>query len=184
MIRVLVALVLAALVAPSAWADKFDSAAWFDAARDGDVAALTTLAGKRPAAVIETVDDSGYSALILAAYHDEDAAVAWLVAHGASTCATDKRGYTALMGAVFRGHERIIDRLAAKPCGADYVTASGQTPLMLAALFGRTEVVTKLLAAGADPKRADGNGYTARSLATAQGNTAIVTLLDRALAKK
>ena len=180
--RAVALLVVVALASTAAAEGK--QTAWFDAAREGNVAALKAAAGKRPAAVIDTVDASGYSALILAAYHDGDAAVAWLVARGANTCVADKRGYTALMGAVFRGHDRIVDRLAKLPCGADHVTASGQTPLMLAALFGRADAVTKLLAAGADPTRADANGFTARSLASGQSNDEIVALLDRALAKK
>lgn len=156
--------------------------AWFDAARDGDVGALAKL--RKAKVAVDAIDDSGYSALVLAAYHDRGAAVTWLLARGADPCVADKRGYTALMGAVFRGHGEVVGLLAAKPCGADHVTPAGQTPLMLAALFGRAELVKALLASGADPARADGDGRTARSLADGQGLTEIVALLDAALAAK
>lgn len=181
MSRAAIMVVVVGLLAGTASADPQP---WFDAARDGDVAALKTIAGHRVKQVVNAVDDSGYSALILAAYHDQLPTVRWLVAHGASTCVADHRGFTALMGAVFRGHDRIVAVLAGKPCGADHVTAVGQTPLMLAALFGRAGLVRRLLDAGADPSRRDGNGSDARALAAAQGNDEIVTLLDAAAAAR
>ncbi len=156
------------------------AATWFDAARAGDVAGLKRLVRKHPRLAVDATDDAGYSALVLAAYHDRTAVVRWLLGRGADPCVSDRRGYTALMGAVFRGHGTVVRALAAGPCGADHVTAVGQTPLMLAALFGRTELVSTLLAAGADPRRTDGRGGSARSLAEGQGHVEIVALLDAA----
>lgn len=163
-------------------------ATWFEAARQGDLAALRRALpaaskpsrGKAPSAAgpIDAADASGYTALILAAYHDHREVVRWLLARGANTCAADRRGFTALMGATFRGHAKVVDLLTTRPCGADHVTASGQTPLMLAALFGRTEIARALLAAGADPSRQDGLGNQARSLAEGQGNAEMIKLLD------
>jgi uncharacterized protein len=155
-------------------------AAWFEAARDGDVAVLRSLAAGQPG-LVDSADGDGYTALILASYHDRRAAVTWLVNAKASTCRTDARGYTALMGAVFRGHAAIVAVLSRRSCGADFVTGAGQTPLMLAALFGRTEIARRLLAAGADPRRRDALDNDARSLAAGQGNTALVAILDDAL---
>ena len=162
-------------------AEPVAPAAWFDAARDGDLAQLRKLAGPRPAALVDRANADGYTALILASYHDRRDTVAWLLRVHASTCLTDARGYTALMGAVFRGHTAIVEALARRPCGADFVTTAGQTPLMLAALFGRTDIARSLLAAGADPRRRDAMSHDARSLAAGQGNDALVALLDEAV---
>ena len=175
-----VALAAVALASRPARAEPVP-AAWFDAARDGDLATIRKLAGARPAALVDDADANGYTALILASYHDRRAVVAWLLTARASSCQTDKRGYTALMGAVFRGHSAIVTALARRPCGADFVTASGQTPLMLAAMLGRLDIVKQLLAAGADPRRRDSLDNDARSLAVAQGHQAIVAVLDDAL---
>lgn len=157
-------------------------AAWFEAARQGEVAALRRAVARLPkaklAAALDRADASGYTALILAVYHDHGEAARWLLARGASTCAVDRRGFTALMGAVFRGHAALVDLLSTRPCGADHVTPAGQTPLMLAALFGRTEIARALLRAGADPSHRDELGNDARSLADGQGHAEIVRLID------
>lgn len=64
---------------------------------------------------LNTVDDKGYTALILAAYHGQGPAVEQLLAAGADACVQDKRGNTALMGAIFKGELSIARRLLAPP---------------------------------------------------------------------
>src|SRR3546814_10603225 len=78
---------------------------YFDAARQGDGPMLETFieAGYS----LNTQDEKGYTALILAAYHGHGAAVERLLAAGADACIQDNRGNTALMGAIFKGQVQI-----------------------------------------------------------------------------
>lgn len=84
---------------------------YFDAARRGDVEMLNTFIDSGYS--LNTQDEKGYTALILAAYHGESAYVDRLLAAGADACVQDKRGNTALMGAIFKGELKIAQRLLA-----------------------------------------------------------------------
>lgn len=120
----------------------------FTAARAGDTAMLKEFieAGYD----LNTADDKGYTALILAAYNGHLPAVEQLIAAGADPCAQDKRGNTALMGAIFKGELRIAKRLLDSDCSPDQINHAGQTPAMYAALFQRTDILNALKEQGAD----------------------------------
>jgi hypothetical protein len=68
---------------------------YFDAARTGSTDRLGAFIEAHYD--LDTRDESGYTALILAAYHGQKAAVEQLLAAGANPCSQDKRGNTALM---------------------------------------------------------------------------------------
>lgn len=119
---------------------------------------------------LETADDKGYTALILAAYHGHRDSVERLLAAGADPCAQDKRGNTALMGAIFKGEARIARRLMQAPCNPDQRNAAGQTAAMYAALFQRTELLAELREQGADEQLEDILGNSAQSLARGELN--------------
>jgi ankyrin repeat protein len=73
---------------------------YFDAARSGNTSMLREFSAA--GYDLNTRDEKGYTALILAAYHGQAAAVKLLLDAGADPCAEDKRGNTALMGAILR----------------------------------------------------------------------------------
>jgi hypothetical protein len=135
---------------------------YFDAARRGDVAMLKEFVASRYD--LQTRDDKGYTALILAAYHGHEPAVRLLLDAGADPCAEDKRGNTALMGAIFKGEFAISRLLMKASCDPNHRNRAGQTPAMYAALFGRVEVLHALSEKGADLKATDGEGNSAESL--------------------
>ncbi|MBC2655779.1 ankyrin repeat domain-containing protein [Pseudomonas sp. MSSRFD41] len=143
---------------------------YFDAARRGDIEILDTFieAGYS----LDTRDEKGYTALILAAYHGHGAAVERLLAAGADACAQDERGNTALMGAIFKGEVRIARRLMAADCSPDQRNAAGQTAAMYAGLFKRTELLQALAAKGADLEAEDPLGNSPTRLASGQIRTA------------
>lgn len=135
---------------------------FFDAAREGRQDMLTEFIGAHYD--LDTRDEKGYTALILAAYHGHRAAVEQLLAAGADPCAQDKRGNTALMGAVFKGELAIARRLMQAECAPDQRNNAGQTAAMYAALFQRKEILDALAAKGADLNARDAHGNSASKL--------------------
>lgn len=129
---------------------------FFDAARNGHRPMLAEFIGA--GYDLNSRDDKGYTALILAAYHGQRAAVEQLLTAGADPCAQDKRGNTALMGAIFKGELAIARRLMQADCAPDQRNNAGQTAAMYAALFQRQEILDGLAAKGADLKLKDAQG--------------------------
>ena len=145
-------------------------ALYFDAARAGSTDRLGAFIDANYD--LDTRDDSGYTALILAAYHGQQAAVEQLLSAGANPCSQDKRGNTALMGAIFKGELSIAQRLLAADCAPDERNHSGQTAAMYAALFQRKDILDALAAKGADLDARDALGNNARSLQQGHFNPA------------
>ena len=143
---------------------------YFDAARRGDVEVLDTFIEARYP--LDTQDEKGYTALILAAYHGQAPAMERLLAAGADACAQDKRGNTALMGAIFKGELQIARRLLAADCSPDQRNGAGQTAAMYAGLFQRQELLEALAAKGADLNAEDPLGNSATRLASGEIRTA------------
>ena len=139
---------------------------YFDAARRGDVPMLETFieAGYS----LDTRDNKGYTALILAAYHGQSAAVDRLLAAGADACAQDLRGNTALMGAIFKGEVEVARTLLAANCSPDQRNGAGQTAAMYAGLFKRVELLDALKAKGADLYAEDLLGNSAARLVSGE----------------
>lgn len=135
---------------------------FFDAAREGHREMLAEFIDARYD--LDTRDDKGYTALILAAYHGHRAAVEQLLVAGADPCAQDKRGNTALMGAIFKGELGIARRLMQADCAPDQRNNAGQTAAMYAALFQRKEILDALAAKGADLQARDALGNSAEQL--------------------
>ena len=145
---------------------------YFDAARTGSTDRLGAFIEAHYD--LDTRDESGYTALILAAYHGQKAAVEQLLVAGANPCSQDKRGNTALMGAIFKGEVSIAHRLLAADCATDERNNSGQTAAMYAALFQRKDILDALAAKGADLDARDDRGNDARSLGEGRFSSAPV----------
>ncbi|MFT4246475.1 MAG: ankyrin repeat domain-containing protein [Pseudomonas sp.] len=143
---------------------------FFDAARAGRQDMLAEFIGAHYD--LNTRDEKGYTALILAAYHGHRAAVEQLLAAGADPCAQDRRGNTALMGAVFKGELAIARRLMQADCAPDQRNNAGQTAAMYAALFQRKDILDALAAKGADLKARDAQGNSAEQLQRGEFATA------------
>jgi hypothetical protein len=142
---------------------------YFDAARRGDLDMLNTFIDAGYS--LNSQDDKGYTALILAAYHGQGPFVERLLSAGADACVQDKRGNTALMGAIFKGELNIARRLLATACNADQRNGAGQTAAMYAGLFKRLELLDELKAKGADLNAEDPIGNSASRLASGEIRT-------------
>jgi len=125
---------------------------------------------------VELRDSHGYTALILAAYDEQPAAVDLLLEKHADHCAADLKGNTALMGVAFKGELAIAERLVGR-CDVNTGNHEGQTAVMMAALFGHADIIRLLAKHGADLRAKDASGNTADGLARQQGNAEMLALL-------
>ncbi|GAB3050809.1 ankyrin repeat domain-containing protein [Acinetobacter apis] len=135
---------------------------YFDAARTGNTKMLNEFiqAGYN----LNSQDEKGYTALILAAYHGHKAMVDQLLKAGANACVQDKTGNTALMGAIFKGELKIAKTLMQTECSPDQKNNAGQTASMYAALFQRKEVLDSLVKQGANTQLKDARGNSVDNL--------------------
>jgi ankyrin repeat protein len=150
---------------------------WFDAARLGRVDILQALV--TAGYPIDATTSQGYTALILAAYRHQHAALDYLLRAGVNPCLGDRHGNTALMGAIFKGDTATAERLMNTRCPIDEANNAGETALSFAALFGRLDLLPSLVARGANPDHADALGRTALQTAMLQGNASVVAALEK-----
>ncbi|MEA3109157.1 MAG: uncharacterized protein QOI88_3762 [Gammaproteobacteria bacterium] len=150
---------------------------WFDAARVGRVDILGALYEAHYP--LDAKTHAGYTALILAAYDEQPAALDYLLQAGADPCVGDRNGNTALMGALYKGELPIARRLLKTRCPIDQMNNAGETALSFAALFGRLEILPELVARGADPNHVDARGDTPLVIARTQGNAEAAAALRK-----
>jgi ankyrin repeat protein len=151
---------------------------WFDAARVGRIDILRGLldAGYP----IDAADSHGYTAVILAAYDGQPAALDFLLSAGANACLGDRHGNTALMGTLFKGESAIARHLIEAHCPIDQTNGAGETALDFATLFNRMDLMPVLVKHGADPNHVDGRGQSLLQLALTHDNVAAADALRQA----
>jgi uncharacterized protein len=93
---------------------------------------------------IDECDNRGYSALMLAGYCGNLAAVELLLARGADPNTADLFGNTVLMGAAYKGFAKIAQRLLAAGADLDATNVGGLDARGFALSYGRAEVLTVL----------------------------------------
>jgi uncharacterized protein len=93
---------------------------------------------------IDERDTRGYSALMLAAYCGNLAAVELLLARGADPNTTDLFGNTVLMGAAYKGFAKIAQRLLSAGADLDATNVGGLDARGFALTYERPEVLTVL----------------------------------------
>ncbi|VWD16550.1 ankyrin repeat domain-containing protein [Burkholderia contaminans] len=155
---------------------------WFDAARVGRVDILRALhdAGYP----VDATDSHGFTAVILASYDGQPAALDYLLSAGANACAGDRHGNTALMGALFKNEPDIARRLIDTQCPIDQTNGAGETALGFATLFNRFDLIPLLVARGANPNHVDRRGQSLLQLARSHDNTEAVDALRHAGARQ
>jgi ankyrin repeat protein len=149
------------------------------AVREGSMNVLQVFLA-HPGTDIDARAANGNTALMLAAYKGNAAAVEALLARGA---AVNQPGWTALHYAAASGNEDILRRLLASGARVDAVSpaASGAyTPLMMAAREGQDGAGLILIGAGADRRRKNSEGLDAIELAERAGKPRVARALERA----
>lgn len=100
---------------------------------------------------IDSVNENGETALALAAWRGQKAAVAWLLERGARINA-GPRQWSALHYAVFAGHEEMAGMLIERGADINALSTNGSSVLMMAVYEGREALARKLIELGADRK--------------------------------
>jgi ankyrin repeat protein len=151
-----------------------------DALWRGDTAAIKrVLAAGAP---VDSVDESGSSALMYAALYSDVSTMRLLLDRGANPNIADKAGATALMWAI--SDPAKVRLLIERGANVNAVASlTGRTPLLIAAgRPGSAATVRMLLEKGADPKNRDKKGETTLTRASFSGDPEILRLLaDRGL---
>ncbi len=142
---------------------------------DGVIAEL--IADKR--LKLEQTAPNGNTALMMAAFKRNKAAVLALLARGAIVT---RPGWTALHYAAASGDRGIAAILLDKHAYIDAESPSQLTPLMIAAREGQLEVAQLLLQEGADARLRNNEKLTATQIATRAGHDQIASVIDRHLA--
>ncbi|MEL0640752.1 ankyrin repeat domain-containing protein [Pseudoalteromonas aliena] len=115
---------------------------YFAAARTNDTAVITQFVDA--GIPINSFNNKGYTALMIATYHGNKSTVNTLLQLGANACLEDNRGNTALMAAIFRGEFSIAKTLVSLDCDNDHQNKAGQTAELFAQTFGQQKVLDLL----------------------------------------
>jgi hypothetical protein len=123
---------------------QYDSilAYYFAAARTDDTAVITQFVDA--GIPINSYNNKGYTALMIATYHGNKNTVNTLLQLGANACLEDNRGNTALMAAIFRGEFSIAKTLVGLDCDNAHQNKAGQTAEQFAQRFGQQKVLDLL----------------------------------------
>jgi len=148
-----------------------------DIAMKGDMDSLRTLVKQHPGDVNAPLPDGG-TALLWAAYWNDEGAVKALLAAGANPGTPNRYGVTPLAQASTNGNAHIVEALLKAGADANTFQAEGQTALMSAARSGSAEAVKILLDHGAEVNaRESWRGQTALMWAVAENHPAVVQVL-------
>lgn len=138
---------------------------------------VITLISKNPE-LIDQISASGYTPLMLSAYHNQYAITEILLEKGAKVNISSKYG-SALMAAVVKGNKKIVKLLLDYKADPNTTDENKNTALLFSALFNQTEIADYLLAAGANPDHKDIRGNKALDYAIIKQNEALIKLLNQ-----
>jgi uncharacterized protein len=169
-------LCIAALFAATAFAATGAQVRLADVAMKGDMEGVRSLIKQH--VDVNAPQADGATALLWAAYWNDEKTVEALVAAGASVNATNRYGVTALSQACVNGNAAMVETLLKAGADANTFQAEGQTALMTAARSGSVEAAKALLDHGAEVNAKESwRGQTALMWAAAENHPAVVQLL-------
>ncbi|UMQ44083.1 ankyrin repeat domain-containing protein [Chryseobacterium sp. Y16C] len=147
----------------------------FDIARSGTVAEVQELMKKNPD-IINTINENGFSPLILACYRGNNAVAEFLIDHVKDVNYGSTQG-SALTAAVFKSNKQLTQKLLEKRANPNLADTNGTTPLIYAVQLQDKDLVAILLKNKANKELADKQGKTAFEYAIFSKNHEIINLL-------
>jgi ankyrin repeat protein len=126
---------------------------------------------------LESIDEKGRTALLLASENGDEDIIRLLLEGGADIERKDEYGWTPLSLAVRNRDMRIMKLLLEKGANIESKVMRGWTPLSFAIKDACQEVIKLLLEKGADLEPKDQHGRTPLSLAAENGDEATIKLL-------
>lgn len=147
----------------------------FDVARSGTVDEMKALE-QNDKNIINTLNSSGYSTLILAVYRG-NIPVAEYLASKVNNVNHNSGNGTALAAAALKGNAQMVKLLLENKANPDLADGTGMTPLLYAAQFDNKEIITLLLKFKANKALANGEGKSAMDYAVFNKNQDIINLL-------
>jgi ankyrin repeat protein len=147
----------------------------FEIARTGTVEDVKKAIKQNPD-IINSVNNEGYSPLILASYRGNVQVVKFLTKNVENINSPSPMG-TPLMAATVKGNEEIVLALLENNADPNLTDSNGTTALIYAVQFNKGSVVKLLLNYKADKSRIDNKGKTAFEYAVFSGNNEIINLL-------
>jgi ankyrin repeat protein len=158
-------------------ASPLDAQSVFDAAREGDLEAVTALVTADPERVRET-GDSDRTALHVAAAYGHDSVVMFLLDSGADIDAREEDGETPLHYATWRSRLETGRLLIERGADIEIRNNWGRTPLLIVAReTGNVDMAGMLIEAGAEVNLRDEGGESPLDLAAWRGFRDLVNLL-------
>lgn len=146
----------------------------FDVARKGTVAEVEEIMKKNPD-TINSLNEQGYSPLILACYRGNIDVAKFLIKEVKNINGDSSMG-TSLMAAVVKGNIEIVQILLDNKANPNLADANGTTALIYAVQFNNSAIVKLLLDYKADKSKIDNKGKTAFEYAAFSNNDEIINL--------
>lgn len=147
----------------------------FDVARSGTVQEMESLMKQNPD-VINSVNQMGFSPLILACYRGNVEVAKYLIDKTKDLNYNSPEG-TALSSLCINYNKELVERLLAKNADPNIQDSHGNTPLLWAVKRNNLELVSLLLKHKADINMKDSVGISAFEYAIKSNNNELINLL-------
>ena len=139
---------------------------FIEAVKKSDGGKAMDLLATQPAGFINTKDNDGNTALIIALNRSDEDWTGFLLNKGADPNLAGKNGDTPLIVASRVGFEPAVEWLISRGARVDGTNRMGETPLIIAVQQRNMAIIRVLLNQGADPDKTDhAAGYSARDYA-------------------
>ncbi|MET0758889.1 MAG: ankyrin repeat domain-containing protein [Flavobacterium sp.] len=147
----------------------------FDVARKGTVEEVKTIMKQNPDA-INSINDAGYSPLILACYKGNVAVASFLIKKVKDINGNSSMG-TPLMAAVVKGNKEIVQALLENKANPNITDPNGTTALIYASMFKNHDIVRLLIKAQANPDTKDNRGNSALDYAILANDDKLIEII-------
>ena len=155
--------------------NAFSQSDVFDVARKGTVEEMKLLVNKDPN-VVNSINDSGFTPLILACYRGNNDIAKFLISNVKDINYISSMG-TALMASIVKGNNEIAKILISNKANVNLSDGNGSTSLIYATQFKNYEIVSLLVKADANPDFKDNRNNSAVDYAILANDDKLMELL-------